>query len=581
MESAKAFEGMTHAELIAELENELRTRVDRARDYEQVLHELETYREETRVQTDQLIEAQRQLEHSRDRYADLYETAPVAYLTLDRHGTIRDINLTGARMLGNERPNILGTPFLRLVAADDRPRWAAHFERWKDDPLPHQCMVRLITEAGETHVQVSEQPVVDQNESVIRIALADVTEQKHAEEQVRRLNRELEQRVAQRTADLQTANAELIATDRRKNEFLAMLGHELRNPLAGIVNGLSLLQVEDLTAEERDQALRVANRQVAIMSSLLGDLLDVARVTQGKVKLRKQAADLGEIVRSAVYTCQGVFEQRQQVLELSDSEQPLPVQCDPARMEQVAVNLLNNASKYTSPGGTIRVVIGAEGNFARVDVIDTGVGMEPETLHSAFELFSQADSGSDRAQGGLGIGLTLVKSLVELHEGNVEAHSAGLGQGSRFTVRLPLHEAAPGQPEPLDAHSPHEMRTAPLRIVVIEDNRDSAQVLVLLLKRWGHEVQLAYDGVSGIELVSRVKPDLVLVDIGLPRLDGYRVAQELRLLEPSPEMMLVAMTGYGTETDRQKALRAGFDRHLTKPVLSADLASVLQARVSR
>jgi len=581
MDSTKAFENMTTAELIAELENELRARIDRSRDYEQLLHELETYREETRVQTDQLIEAQRQLEQSRDRYADLYESAPVAYLTLDRHGMMRDINLTGARLLGNERPNIVGMPFLRLVAPDDRSKWSAHFERWKDDPLPHQCTIRLMTPDGQTHVQVSEQPVMEQNESVIRIALSDVTEQKHAEEEVRRLNRELENRVAQRTADLQAANAELIATDRRKNEFLAMLGHELRNPLAGIVNGLSLLQVENLTADERGEALRVANRQVAIMSSLLGDLLDVARVTQGKVNLRRQPADLREIVRSAVYSCQPSIEQRQQVLELQDSDQPLSIHCDPARIEQVAANLLSNASKYTSPGGTIRMAVTAEGNFARIDVIDTGVGMEPETLQSAFDLFSQAESGSDRAQGGLGIGLTLVKSLVELHEGSVEAYSAGLGQGSRFTVRLPLHQATPGENEPSAARPSNQMRTAPRRIVVIEDNHDSAQVLVLLLKRWGHDVHLAYDGVSGIELVSRVKPDLVLVDIGLPRLDGYRVAQELRLLERTPEMVLVAMTGYGTETDRQKALRAGFDRHLTKPVLSADLASVVQASVSR
>jgi CheY-like chemotaxis protein len=223
------------------------------------------------------------------------------------------------------------------------------------------------------------------------------------------------------------------------------------------------------------------------------------------------------------------------------------------------------------------MVVSAEGGFARMDVIDTGVGMAPETLHSAFELFSQAESGSDRAQGGLGIGLTLVKSLVELHDGNVEAHSAGLGQGSRFTVRLPLHEAKPDEDQPHESRPSEQMRTAPRRIVIIEDNRDSAQVLVLLLKRWGHDVHLAYDGVSGIELVSRIKPDLVLVDIGLPRLDGYRVAQELRLLEPAPERVLVAMTGYGTETDRQKALRAGFDRHLTKPVLSADLARVVQS----
>jgi two-component system CheB/CheR fusion protein len=571
---------MTTADLIAELKKELRARIDRSRDYEQLLHEMETYREETRVQTDQLIEAQRQLEQSRDRNADLYESAPVAYMTLDRQGIVRDINLTGARLLGNERPNIVGMPFLRLVAQDDRSKWSAHFERWKDDPLPHQCTVRLMTSSGETQVQVSEQPVVEQTELVMRIALADVTEQKNAEEEVRRLNRELENRVTQRTADLQAANAELIATDRRKNEFLAMLGHELRNPLAGIVNGLSLLQVENLTVDERDQALRVANRQVAVMSSLLGDLLDVARVTQGKVKLRKQPADLREIVRSAVFSCQQAIEQRQQVLQFQDSDQRLSVECDPARIEQVAVNLLNNASKYTGPGGTIRMVVSAEGSFARMDIIDTGVGMEPETLHSAFELFSQAESASDRAQGGLGIGLTLVKSLVELHEGSVEAHSAGLGQGSRFTVRLPLHEGLPGEDEPHEARPSEQMRATPHRIVIIEDNRDSAQVLVLLLKRWGHEVHLAYDGVSGIELVSRVKPDLVLVDIGLPRLDGYRVAQELRLLEPAPEMVLVAMTGYGTESDRQKALRAGFDRHLTKPVLSADLASVVQSCVN-
>jgi signal transduction histidine kinase len=402
----------------------------------------------------------------------------------------------------------------------------------------------------------------------------------HAREAVRRRH-ELEQVLAQRKQleqELQRRAEELAEADRRKDEFLAMLGHELRNPLAPILNAVQLLRLPSLADPELQRARDVIDRQVGQLARLVDDLLDVSRISRGKITLRKEPIDLALVLARAVETSRPLIEANRHTLTLGLLAQPVQVFADPTRLEQVFANLLNNAAKYTERGGSIELSSQRQGSEVVVCVRDTGFGIPAELLPHVFDLFRQADRTLDRAQGGLGIGLTLVKSLVGMHGGVVEAHSAGPGKGSEFVVRLPVS----GQPEgeggdKRGAGPPSAVpKDSPcLHVLVVDDNRDTAESLALLLRLWGHEVRTAHDGVSGLKAARSYRPQIVLLDIGLPGLDGYEVARQLRG-EFGRGMRLVAITGYGLEEDRRKAEQAGFDAHLVKP---ADLA-VLQEQLS-
>jgi signal transduction histidine kinase/ActR/RegA family two-component response regulator len=401
-------------------------------------------------------------------------------------------------------------------------------------------------------------------EALAREAVARQTDLELEVGERRRLEEELQQR-----------NEELAEADRRKDEFLAMLGHELRNPLAPIRNALELLQELGPAEPQLRDAHAMIERQLDHLTRLVEDLLDVARITRGKILLRSEPIRLAAVLQGAIESTRPLIEANRHALNVSLLPEPIWVSADPTRLEQVFANLLNNATKYTERGGSIEVIEEEDNGAVRVRVRDTGFGIPVTMLPHVFDLFTQADRTLDRAQGGLGIGLTLVKTLVELHGGTVAAHSDGPGQGSEFVVRLPI-VAQP--PEPVRAEPPipatRSADAMPLHVLVVEDNRDAADSLAMLLRLWGHEVRTSHDGHSGLKAAQSYRPHVVLLDIGLPGLDGYEVARQLRAQFGSA-MRLVAMTGYGQEEDRRRAFEAGFNAHLVKPADPEVLQSVL------
>jgi signal transduction histidine kinase/CheY-like chemotaxis protein len=373
---------------------------------------------------------------------------------------------------------------------------------------------------------------------------------------------------------------ELAAEDRRKDEFLAMLAHELRNPLAAISNaGHVLGQVDGAGARTRD-LVGVIGRQIRHLSRLVDDLLDVSRLTRGRIELRKRPVELRPIVEGAVETTRPLLEQRGHRLAVSVPDEPAVLEADATRIEQVLANLLNNAAKFTEPGGSIDLSARVQDGEAVLKVKDNGPGIAPDLLPRIFDLFVQEDRSLARSHGGLGIGLTLVRSLVERHGGKVEARSDGPGQGSEFEVRLPVLAAsarteAAEQPGLTRTEAPVE--PGPARVLLVEDNVDAAGALAELLRMWGHEVEVVHDGASAVERAGEARPDVVLLDIGLPGMDGYQVAGALRALPGLQRALLVALTGYGQETDRRRTAAAGFDHHLIKPVDLEELKRLIAA----
>jgi signal transduction histidine kinase/CheY-like chemotaxis protein len=363
--------------------------------------------------------------------------------------------------------------------------------------------------------------------------------------------------------------------DRRKDEFLAMLGHELRNPLAAIANALEYVQIarDDPTSFRR--AGDILARQVQMMARLVDDLLDVSRITRGKIELRKEVVELQAAVTRAVATVEPLISARQHELTISMPDRPIRLLADPARLEQILANLLNNAAKYTDPGGRIRLDVENAEQITEVHVRDTGVGIPEQLLPRVFDLFMQGDRSLDRAQGGLGIGLTLVRSLVELHGGQVEVSSEGTGRGSDFVVRLPI--IVPDTPHAGLERGPHECepKSDARRILLIDDNVDLTTTMSALLRLGGHEVAVCCDGPTGIEAATELQPEVILVDIGLPGMNGYEVANRLRQMPLFDRTMLVAVTGYGQADDRRRAREAGFDHHLVKPVFFEALQQLL------
>jgi signal transduction histidine kinase len=369
----------------------------------------------------------------------------------------------------------------------------------------------------------------------------------------------------------------LLEADRRKDEFLATLAHELRNPLAPILNGLYILRLRGNTEGALANVYQMLDRQVKQLVRLVDDLLEVSRITRGKLELRRERVQLEAVLASALETSRPLVEARQHELALSLPAQPLALYADPTRLAQVVANLLNNAAKYTEPGGRIELRARCEPGCALIEVRDTGVGIPREMLGRIFELFTQLDQSLERTQGGLGIGLTLVKHLVEMHGGSVEAWSEGPGRGSEFRVRVPLAEphSARGSAPARSASRRPAGADRPRRILVVDDNRDAAESLGLLLELRGHEVRLAYDGYTALASARATTPDVVFLDIGLPGMNGYEVARQLRREPALREIVLVAQTGWGQAGDRQRALDAGFDHHLVKPIAPEDMERVL------
>jgi len=366
--------------------------------------------------------------------------------------------------------------------------------------------------------------------------------------------------------DLRRVVAELSDADRRKNEFLAMLAHELRNPLAPISNAVRALSLGRRDETAVDSASEMLERQVGQIIRLVDDLLDVSRISRGKIALRPERVELTRIIDQAVEASRAQYRSMDQELTVSLPSEPVYLNADPTRLAQVVGNLLNNAHKFTDVGGRISVAVEREGAQVVIRVKDTGVGIAAEHLAGIFEMFTQVESSLERSRSGLGIGLTLVKTLVEMHGGTVEAHSDGPGRGSEFVVRLPVlrdvpESLSPAAPEHLDA-SPVVRR----RVLIVDDNRDAAEWLATLLSLSGHETHIALDGDQAVKAAERLLPDAILLDIGLPRIDGYEVCRRIREQPWGRGLMIVALTGWGQEEDRQKSKEAGFNTHLVKPV---------------
>jgi signal transduction histidine kinase len=369
------------------------------------------------------------------------------------------------------------------------------------------------------------------------------------------------------------AEAKLRDADRRKDEFLAMLAHELRNPLAPVAMAAQILRVGQVTPVRLKQIYEIIDRQISHMTSLLDDLLDVSRVTGGLVTLAQELHEISVIVRDAVEQARPLVEMRHQRLSLTLSAQAAQVYGDGTRLVQILTNLLNNASKYTPQGGAIELELTQDAAMVQIVVRDSGIGIDAALLPHVFDLFVQGERSPDRSQGGLGLGLALVKALVERHQGSVTAASAGSGAGSEFSLRLPLAQGvAPAQAPSEPGGVGCERR---MEILIVDDNADAAETLSMFLSTVGHQVSVAYRGSSALELAAQAPPDILLLDIGLPDMDGYELARRVRALPRTAHATLIALTGYGQPGDRERSIAAGFNYHLTKPVDAAALLRLL------
>jgi len=385
---------------------------------------------------------------------------------------------------------------------------------------------------------------------------------------------QLQREVETRTGELATLNARLQELDRRKDEYLATLAHELRNPLAPMRAAARILMAPGLTPSQLQTAQAVIERQTTHMAKLLDDLLDVQRVTRGKLQLKKQQVALQTVVESAIETAQPLIAAKGHTLTVALPDAALWVEADPLRLAQIISNLLTNAAKYTDRGGRIVLSATAEGRSLRVSVKDNGIGIPREALPSIFEMFTQVDGAADRAEGGLGIGLAFVQGLAVLHGGAIVVESEGRGRGSEFIVRLPdaIRQA------PVAEHpqiGPVATGPKQRRILIVDDNQDAANSLAMLLGIDGHEVQVAFDGRSALQLAATFQPQVALLDIGMPDMDGHALARALRQTAGGATIYLVAVTGWGQQEDRQRSHSAGFDQHLTKPVDPEALTALL------
>lgn len=412
-----------------------------------------------------------------------------------------------------------------------------------------------------------------------RQLVAEVAERRRAEVRLSELNASLDQRVTERTAALRASEERLLEASRRKDEFLATLAHELRNPLAPVRNAIHFLKLRGPATSDVQWASDIIDRQVALMARLIDDLMDVSRIGQGRIELRRAQVGLDEVLADALETIQPQIDGSGHKLTLLQPPTRLVVDADRPRLAQAFMNLLSNAAKYTDPGGQLEVRLVSEGGMAMVSFRDSGIGIAPHRLEGVFEMFSQEEAALQRSRGGLGIGLSLTRKLVELHGGTVVANSEGTGKGSVFVVRLPL--AVPVE-EDMGPSVP-EARLAPpqggLRILVADDNSDAAETLSILLESMGHQVRQAGDGEAAVQAAQEFDPQLVLLDIGMPRLNGYEACQRIRQQPGGAARTLVAVTGWGQPQDQARGREAGFDQHLVKPLDLDQLLRLIAARL--
>jgi PAS domain S-box-containing protein len=493
------------------------------------------------------------LRQSEERFRLLIENVPdTAIFMLDPEGRVQSWNAGAQLIKGYTAPEIIGKHFSIFYTADDQQAGKPALE------------LALALERGRAY---DEGWRVRKDGSVFWASIT-ITAVYNSEGELHgfaKVTRDMSER--RRLAELESST-------RRMNEFLAMLAHELRNPLAPIRNAVSIMQLEEIDSPRLRTCRDIIDRQLAHLTRLVDDLLDVGRITTGKISLKRERLQYQDIIARSVEAARPLMEARGHTLLVEVPPTPLYVTGDATRLAQVLQNLLSNAAKYTDAGGQVRLEVRQEGPSAVTTVEDNGRGIEPEALARIFDLFEQEEANNNPTEGGLGIGLTLARTLVELHGGTIRAFSAGRGRGSRFVVRLPLEgaSATPGQPDGATASAPSRR----CRVLVVDDNRDSADTMVQLLEALGQQAQAAYSGEEALRIALAGRLDLVLLDLNMPGISGFEVCQQLQALGTQRPKIIAAMTGYGREGDRVRTFQTGFDAHLMKPIGMEALKQVVE-----
>jgi PAS domain S-box-containing protein len=486
--------------------------------------------------------------------AAIVESSDDAIVSKTLDGIITSWNRGAQRIFGYTPEEAIGRSVRMLIPDDRQDEEVMILSRLRrGERIEHYETIRVTKEGRLIDVSVTISPLRDETGTVVGASKVarDVTVQKQIER-------------------------ELHEADERKNEFLAILAHELRNPLGPIRHAVKILRARAPSPDELNWATNIIDRQTEHMTRLVEDLLDVSRITRGTIELRRERVDVATILQTAVEASSALMERNRHQLKVITPAQPLYVEGDITRLTQVVTNLLDNAAKYTDPGGKIWLAGEGEGDTAVIRVKDSGIGIPSEMLPRIFDMFTQAGLSLERSQGGLGVGLALVDRLVRLHGGTVTAYSAGAGQGSQFIIRLPVAPAQKG--------AAAERREAPLpaganrcRVLVVDDNVDSVESLAMLLRMTGHEVETASDGEAALHRAEEFRPDLAILDIGLPKMNGYDLAKQIRRRPWAKDVVLIALTGWGQAQHRLRSKESGFNHHLTKPVEFDALQQILAA----
>lgn len=494
-----------------------------------------------RLRTERLAEAQ--------RLAAIVDSSNDAIISKSLDGTILSWNTAAERMFGYTAIQIIGRPITVLFPPDRINEEAHILARLRaGETIEHYDTVRLRSDGQPVQVSLTISPLRDSDGRIVGASkiVRDVSERKEMENKLRRLV------------------ADLSDSDRRKDEFLAILAHELRNPLAPIRNGLQVLRLADDQQATVKDVRSMMERQVSQLVRLIDDLMDVSRITRGKMELRLERLSLAAVLESAVETSRPLLEEMGHELTVIAPKDPIFVNADRTRLAQVFMNLLNNAAKYSDRGSRVWLTTECRDNKVIVSVKDSGIGIEADQLSHVFEMFRQVHSALGKSQGGLGIGLTLVKRLIELHGGSVEARSDGPGKGAEFIVSLPISTETP--PNGPTGNGTERPLKSSFRILIVDDNRDGADSLAMMLRTMGNESRTSYDGPQGVNAAEEFRPEVILLDIGLPNLNGYEVCRTIRKRPWAKSTIIIAVTGWGQDEDRRRSQEAGFDHHMVKPV---------------
>nr|WP_242038645.1 ATP-binding protein [Chroococcidiopsis sp. [FACHB-1243]] len=595
-------------------ENESELAADSLEELGVTLEELQVAEEELIQQNQELATACELVEAERQRYQELFEEAPDGYLVIDPQGTIREANSAATRLLNVKQPFLIGKPLINYIPKSDRSafrsqlNWLHQLERVQDwevrlmprRSLPFDAVLTVTTIRNQVGQPIS-----------LRWLLRDMTERQRAEAEIRTLNAQLEQRVSDRTAQLEAANhfkdealwreqaaraeaeaarTEAEAASRIKDEFLAIVSHELRSPLNAILGWARLLQSRSFDENQTKKALEVIERNAKAQTQLIEDLLDISRIIRGRVRLFTRPTNLVQAIEAAIDTVRPTAVAKTiQISSWLDSEVSI-VSGDPDRLLQVVWNLLSNAIKFTPVGGRVEVKLTSVNSHAQIQVTDTGQGIAPDFLPYVFERFRQAESTTTRAHGGLGLGLAIVRNLVELHGGRVRVESPGEGQGATFIVQLPTIVNCPGvsNSEQLAVRGQASSLEDTLsldgvRVLVVDDEIDTRDFLVAALEQYGAEATAAASAGEAFWLLERWQPDVLVSDIGMPVEDGYTLIRRIRALTPEQGGLIpaAALTAYAREEDRIQALRAGFQMHVPKPIEPMQLVAVVAKLAGR